>query len=258
MASRTFIACLVGVIGCAVVLGVMFAHRNSNGSNHPTFESTDTLPVVSSPSKKAKHDQEAKSRDGDLVDSRDEHSPSGIEGSAASMGPTNEPARATAEDGNKTALNSGSTPSEYELVDAATAVGRPFPLSPSVIQQCVPSESSCKSTTEFLSKMEAEPRDLAWARETEKRLEAAIERREPGKYNVRAIECRTMRCAIEVAAVNDQYLVDFFDDDLYLSKNVRAGIGTWGHEANPNGGEIVVSVMTFERRSNGASLNSKP
>lgn len=138
--------------------------------------------------------------------------------------------------------------SALEVADAKQAVGRKFPLSPSVAQICAtdPSEM-CKALMELLNDLAAESRDILWAREMEERIERAVARPDPGKFTVRAVECRSTHCALEVSAPYEYYL-GHFDDDPILSRSLYGPIvGVLGFEKGPAGEKVIVTTMGYER-----------
>ena len=144
-----------------------------------------------------------------------------------------------------------SPPNNFELMDARTAVGRAFPVSQSVaVRRDCQFEGRplalCLGTWEFLGEFSKEPRNIPWARDKERRLEAAINALGQDKYSIRAIECRSTRCAVEVSGY-ESYVGDL-DGDPDLKEDLMASDSTWGYEKGPNGERIVVTVMTFERR----------
>ena len=51
-----------------------------------------------------------------------------------------------------------------------------------------------------LAELQREPRNIVWVRDTEERLEKSLEFSIHDEYVVRALECRTTRCAIEVVS----------------------------------------------------------
>lgn len=154
---------------------------------------------------------------------------------------------------------SGSVPAEqgspentdsYPQVEEDVA-GRPFPLSPSVMRQCVsrlPSESDCPQLMEFLLEFERESRSATWAHDMEGQLKKALTHTDPGKFSVRAIECRSNRCFVEVSAPYEWNLGDI-DSFPELSARLYGPIaGNLGFEAGPNGEKIIVTAMGYERR----------
>ena len=118
--------------------------------------------------------------------------------------------------------------------EAAEVIGRPFPMSPSVEGPCRkeiakdPKTASCDRVLDLLSAMAREPRDPAWAFEAETRLRDLINAN-PKLFTIRAIECRTSLCAIEVASTYGQYLgVDGVDK--WIDRNLMLSIGLHGLE----------------------------
>ena len=141
------------------------------------------------------------------------------------------------------------TPDKFELEDARTAIGRPFPVSPSVERDCMHAswpDAVCIATRDFLAELSKEPRNIPWARDQERRLEAGINALGPDKFTIRAIECRSTRCAVEVAST-DVYVGEI-EGDPDLERNLLPRIATFGVEKGPNGERICVTVFTFERR----------
>jgi hypothetical protein len=141
--------------------------------------------------------------------------------------------------------------SSLELEDAKSAVGRPFPSSPSVIRTCATPDSStslaCKLLMEFLEELVEEPRNIPWAREMEERFEKAIAQPDPEKYTVRAIECRSTRCAVEVAAPHE-YLLGHFDDPVLEKEFWGPTVGVLAFEEGPNGEKVIVTTLGYLRR----------
>src|SRR6185295_12690649 len=52
----------------------------------------------------------------------------------------------------------------------------------------------------------AERRDIPWARVSEERIERSVATLDPRKYNVRALECRSSRCIIEIQNNTDMHV----------------------------------------------------
>lgn len=131
-----------------------------------------------------------------------------------------------------------------------SVVGRPFPVSPSVAASCRAisggGDDACDSTWEPLKKMAQEPRSSAWAKEMESMLRDHIAQVDPGKYTIRALECRTSVCVIEVESIFGPYFGSF-DHDAPLFKVLYPGIGAHGYESNPDATRITVTVMPYTR-----------
>lgn len=94
---------------------------------------------------------------------------------------------------------------EKMLTTDLSVVGRPFPVSESVVEACQPGRpvrstpEACGRVNELLAAMAREPRDGAWASAMEEQLRAYAEA-QPDKLTIRALECRKTICFIETAA----------------------------------------------------------
>jgi hypothetical protein len=80
-------------------------------------------------------------------------------------------------------------PPPAQLIDSS-AIGRPFPLSPSVLRRCRwngNERNGCPDLLDFLDRFSEEPRDLLWAQRMEEGLETFVERTAPS-FSVRSIE----------------------------------------------------------------------
>jgi hypothetical protein len=101
---------------------------------------------------------------------------------------------------------------------------------------------------EFLLEFERESRNVSWAQDMEGHLKKALTRTDPGKFSVRAIECRSNRCFAEVSAPYEWNLGDL-DSSPELSARLYGPIvGDLGFETDPNGEKIIVTAMGYERR----------
>jgi len=149
-----------------------------------------------------------------------------------------------------------STPSNPELSPPAptnqselsepSLVGLPFELSPSVRANCRLWEGDCKEMDAFLERMKAEPRNTEWAREMEARIEKAVTSGERGKFRIRALECRSTRCALEVASEVDSIGVQF-DSDPAFDEIMFARPGYYARESDPQTGiTTLVSAQTWQ------------
>jgi hypothetical protein len=77
-----------------------------------------------------------------------------------------------------------------------------FRLSGSVMDACGMHElwNDCSKLNGFLERMRAEPRDVDWAPAAEARIERAVYEGERGQYRIRALECHSTRCVLEVVS----------------------------------------------------------
>lgn len=99
----------------------------------------------------------------------------------------------------------------------------------------------CAKRFDLLSEMSQEPRDEVWAAEAEVRLRSLI-MAEPTPFTVRAVECRTSLCAIELASIYGGYHGDL-DSDEWLHKNLRLWIGDFTCEEDPHGRGSTVTLV---------------
>lgn len=83
----------------------------------------------------------------------------------------------------------------------------------------------CEADLEVLRALGEEPRDRAWAKRMESKIRARVMSKEPGKYSIRALECRTSLCAAEVVSHFGSYYSDYpaGDPDLSFSRGVAFG-----------------------------------
>ena len=125
-----------------------------------------------------------------------------------------------------------------------------FRLSPSVVEDCQrPPASGCRPLAEFLEEMARERRDPMWAADMESRLAQLVTRGERHNYRIRSLECRSTRCAVEVASEVDYARVSLVSDDV-LDRALRwSAVSAAAWEENPSGGRTtVVTVATWVRR----------
>jgi hypothetical protein len=138
----------------------------------------------------------------------------------------------------------------------STRIGFPFQLSESVEDDCRRSRTfSCSYLHGFIDDLAAEWRNPVWAAEMEDRLERAITRGERRKYEIRALECRDTRCAVEVASAGVYARVSLVSDDR-LDRELRwYGASTIAWEDGANTGiPVIVTVATWEKRTTPARI----
>jgi hypothetical protein len=94
-------------------------------------------------------------------------------------------------------------------------VGLPFKMSESVELACArrPQWNDCKRLNAFLERMTAEARDPSWAPGMEARIERFTYEGERGQYRIRALECRSTRCALEVASESKNVGISYVGDN---------------------------------------------
>jgi hypothetical protein len=129
-------------------------------------------------------------------------------------------------------------------------VGLEFRLSPSVVEECQRALGlGCRQLGEFINEMAHEWPDPMWAADMEARLSQLVTRGDRHNYRIRSLECRSTRCAIEVASEVDYARVSLVSDDV-LDRALRwSGFSAAAWEENPSGGRTtIVTVAAWERR----------
>ena len=131
--------------------------------------------------------------------------------------------------------------------DPNAVIGRPFPVSDSVISQCRSegmAPPSCVKIVDLLTRMAEEPRDLRWARETEAILHEWVS--QLPDTTIRAIECRTSLCAIETSSMHGVQHGPSYDDPP--SERVHRWIPLWARETDTTSAQVTVTMQLFIRR----------
>jgi len=135
------------------------------------------------------------------------------------------------------------------LGDPNAVIGRPFPVSESVISQCRPDEGvgppSCVNILELLARMAEEPRDLRWARETEASLHEWAS--QLPDTTIRAIECRTSLCAIETSSIHGLQHGPTYHDPS--NERVLPWNPLWAYETDTRSARVTVTMRPFKRRT---------
>jgi hypothetical protein len=123
-----------------------------------------------------------------------------------------------------------------------------FRLSGSVMDACGLHElwNDCSKLNGFLERMRAEPRDFDWAPAAEARIERAVYEGERGQYRVRALECHSTRCVLEVVSesrTNGIAYIAAADDGL------NEDVGAVASEYDPQTGiRTRVFVQIWQKR----------
>lgn len=122
-----------------------------------------------------------------------------------------------------------------------------FRLSGSVMDACGLHElwNDCSKLNGFLERMRAEPRDVDWAPAAEARIERAVYEGERGQYRIRALECHSSRCVLEVVSesrTNGIAYVAASDDGL------NEDVGAVASEYDPQTGiRTLVFVQIWQK-----------
>lgn len=110
--------------------------------------------------------------------------------------PVDQPAETVEENDRPSRIATSGNPDDLE---PASVIGRPFPLSASVEEDCERfRDEICTGLRRTLDQMAKEPRDPRWASRIEEVLRNRMITLEPGKFVIRNIECRSSACAVEV------------------------------------------------------------
>ena len=144
----------------------------------------------------------------------------------------------------------GNSPERTDEIEPSSVIGRPFPVSKSIENNCklllkYGPDGSCDFTYKFLKEMAEEPRDPAWANRMEAELRHLVTTERPG-FEIRALECRESRCALEVASVMG--LFHLLESDSPINRQLTQDLGLFGHEHDPSGARITVTLHTYSRR----------
>lgn len=137
------------------------------------------------------------------------------------------------------------TPNKVIRVDRSV-IGRPFPLSDSMIANCkryaANDSRNCLGTMELLSRMANEPRSEPWATSMEEKLRAFVTV-EPDKFMIRALECRTTICFIETASLFGPLLeVDYA---FAKASGLNSHLTEFSHEKNSWGARVTITLEPF-------------
>lgn len=132
------------------------------------------------------------------------------------------------------------------LVLENSLVGRAFPVSASVEAHCseypdIP--EVCDELHELLARMSKEPRDPGWATSMEEKLRRLI-MVEPGRFTIRALQCRSSVCALEVASPFG--MLRLRDLKPLLGNEIDLGDSARGYETTPHG-IVTVTLFVLER-----------
>jgi hypothetical protein len=125
-----------------------------------------------------------------------------------------------------------------------------FRLSNSVMDACGLHElwNDCSKLNGFLERMRAELRDVEWARMAEARIARAVHEGERGQYRIRALQCHSTRCVLEVVSESRTSGISYiaaYDDGL------SEDVGAVATEDDPQTGiRTRVFVQIWQKRDN--------
>jgi hypothetical protein len=122
-----------------------------------------------------------------------------------------------------------------------------FRLSGSVMDACGLHDlwNDCSKLNGFLERMRAVPRDVDWAPAAEARIERAVYDGERGQYRIRALECHSTRCVLEVVSESRTNGISYaaaYDDGL------NEDVGAVASEYDPQTGiRTLVFVQIWQK-----------
>lgn len=112
---------------------------------------------------------------------------------------------------------------------------------------CKRDPADCDAIQGFLAQFAQEPRDVGWAGETEEKIRAQVFS-EPGKYSIRALECRKTKCALETESIFGAFRGFPYGSPAYQA--VFEFDRQFGYERSQNGdgNRVTVTLRTYTRR----------
>lgn len=132
-------------------------------------------------------------------------------------------------------------------VTSASGGGHTFPVSKSVRSDCEGNSRGvgiCVDVAQLLKTFNEEPRDVSWASDMEARIRTFVNSEE-GKFTIRALECRTSVCAVEVESIHGPYLgVDY---ETQVANGVEDSVASFGDEKDALGQDVTVTLRLIER-----------
>jgi hypothetical protein len=140
-----------------------------------------------------------------------------------------------------------STPSVGGVVEhevTRDVAGKPLSISVPIDRACGKLPLFCKEGLEILTAVANEPRDDSWATATETIIRKEIERPEHGQQTIRALECRSTLCALEVVTLTEAVKYDY--KLRFELLHTDTSFLFW-READKSGVPVWVSVRFFHR-----------
>jgi len=133
----------------------------------------------------------------------------------------------------------------------ASTIGKPFRVSDSVAKYCAirPIVTMCEAFEPLLAEFLAESRDTQWAAPVEALIAKSMLVDGKPWVEIRALECRRMRCALEYAVSVDDLDHDV-DGNAELDRLMEPIGGVMAPEPTTGSGKgLMISVMIWRKRS---------
>jgi len=131
----------------------------------------------------------------------------------------------------------------------SAAIGKPFQLSPAITEFCAvkPPAMMCEAFEPQLKEFLAETRDPQWAAQVEPLIAKSMLVKGRSWAEIRSLECRRTRCALEYAVSTDDLNHDA-DGNQELDRLMEPTGGVVVPEVSPGGGGKIVSVLLWRKR----------
>ena len=122
-----------------------------------------------------------------------------------------------------------------------------LPLSKPIREHCErhASDWQCEKLQKFVLNFAAERYDRTWASGMELRIARAVEVNDRGVFMIRALECHSDRCALEVGSYVRRYSDLGGDKALQADLHQQTAIDT--SEMQPGGVPLMISLRTYAR-----------
>jgi hypothetical protein len=126
-----------------------------------------------------------------------------------------------------------------------------FEVSASVHEFCGQTEwEACRQVEAFLDEMASEPRSAEWASRMEESITAEMTTALQGRAQIRSLQCRRTRCAIEYTTPAELGSIEP-NGDLTFGGALVQNAGVVVPEMDSSAGNVIVTVLTW--RAHGAA-----
>lgn len=131
-----------------------------------------------------------------------------------------------------------------DSTSAADGIGKTFAVSPSVTALCDRAGDYCDEVFRQLSIMADESRETSWAAYAESQIRAWVMGSDPGQFSIRALECRSNTCALEISSALGALR---WGSRASLLKGLSVWDVVIGHEEDASSTPITVTLIVFRR-----------